>query len=63
MRQPSTRSKKTSTPVKRQRVNYNTPGRECAHADKGCCPRCIEPLAFGRQSKVSHKAVNTVVYA
>jgi hypothetical protein len=26
---------------KRPEVRYDTPGRECAHADKGCCPRCM----------------------
>lgn len=26
---------------KRKRVVFNTPGRECPHADKGCCPQCL----------------------
>lgn len=29
--------------IKRKKVVYKTPGRECAHADKGCCPKCIDP--------------------
>lgn len=29
----------------RKQVIYNTPGRECAHADKGCCPACLNPMA------------------
>lgn len=26
---------------RRKPVIYHTPGRECAHANKGCCPRCM----------------------
>jgi hypothetical protein len=22
---------------------FKTPGRECAHATKGCCPKCFDP--------------------
>lgn len=26
------------------RVSYDTPDRECVHADKGCCPACYDPM-------------------
>ena len=26
---------------KRPPVIYHTPGRECSHADSGCCPSCM----------------------
>lgn len=25
-------------------VTYHTPGRECVHADRGCCPACYKPM-------------------
>ena len=28
----------------RPRITYDTPERECAHADKGCCPTCYDPM-------------------
>jgi hypothetical protein len=28
---------------RRRRVVYKTPGRECPHADRGCCPKCRGP--------------------
>jgi hypothetical protein len=28
----------------RKRVEYKTPDRECAHADKGCCDTCLDPM-------------------
>ena len=38
---------------------YDTPGRECAHADKGCCPKCLDPMAT-EESKRRRKAVNQI---
>jgi len=31
-----------------QFVVFHTPGRECAHACKGCCPSCMSPRVFRR---------------
>lgn len=28
---------------KNKKVSYRTPGRECPHADSGCCPQCLRP--------------------
>lgn len=33
-----------STPNNGGHLVYDTPGRECAHANKGCCPRCLQPV-------------------
>lgn len=39
----------------RPKVIYNTPGRECQHADKGCCPRCISrPTVRGMVFRLTH---------
>lgn len=35
-------------PKKKKLIVYHTPGRECAHADKGCCPTCFSPQVFRR---------------
>lgn len=29
---------------KRPKLVFKTPGRECQHADRGMCPRCLNPL-------------------
>lgn len=39
---PRTHQRKKSRP----KVVYDTPGRECQHADRGCCPRCFDPIKF-----------------
>jgi hypothetical protein len=44
---------KKKKPQKRKLVIFNTPERECAHADRGCCPKCLDPMghtgtAFGK---------------
>lgn len=31
---------KSSTP----RLVFKTPLRECSHADRGCCPKCLDPM-------------------
>lgn len=32
----------------RPKVTYDTPGRECVHADKGCCKDCLDPMKTTR---------------
>lgn len=39
------------------RITYNTPGRECAHAESGCCPSCFDPM----QSEIT-KAVRAALW-
>jgi hypothetical protein len=34
--------------MSQRRIVYDTPGRECRHADDGCCPRCFNPFATTR---------------
>lgn len=33
-------------------VIYDTPGRECYHADKGCCARCLDPVHYNPKQAV-----------
>ena len=44
----------------RPKVVYHTPGRECAHADKGCCPKCLDPMEFVTPARRRRFAVNKV---
>lgn len=39
-------------PKGRPKVVFKTPGRECAHVDAGCCPKCFDPgHLLGRRLK------------
>jgi hypothetical protein len=31
-------------PPRRKQLVFKTPERECAHADRGCCPPCLNPM-------------------
>lgn len=33
-------------PPQRKQLVFKTPERECAHADRGCCPQCLDPMNF-----------------
>jgi hypothetical protein len=33
-----------------RRIVYDTPGRECKHADDGCCPGCFDPFRMLRHT-------------
>lgn len=46
--------------IKRKKVIYKTPGRECAHADRGCCPKCIDPCRLMPASRLGSKIVKQV---
>lgn len=30
---------------------YNTPGRECSHALRGCCPKCFDPAGILKSTR------------
>jgi len=32
-------------------IIYHTEGRECMHADKGCCPLCLDPMHVPSQER------------
>jgi hypothetical protein len=42
-RRPRSRSKKNLRIKKK--LTFKTPGRECPHADRGACPRCMAGVA------------------
>lgn len=47
---------------KGKKVIYRTPGRECSHADRGCCPKCFDPagiLKSTREFRIKKRLVRT----
>lgn len=32
---------------------FKTPGRECAHATRGCCPKCLPPFPGAMSSRLT----------
>ena len=41
---------------------FLTPGRECAHAKSGCCPRCYDPMGLLRSTKEHRRKLHPPHY-